>query len=57
MSAAGEIVLFDRSWYHRAGVERVMGSRSPMTSNTDRVHDPDDARGPISRERRVPGVY
>jgi hypothetical protein len=50
-------VLFDRSWYHRAGVERVMGSRSPMTSNTDRVHDPDDARGPISRERRVPGVY
>ena len=23
--AAGEIVIFDRSWYHRAGVERVMG--------------------------------
>jgi polyphosphate kinase len=23
--AAGEIVLFDRSWYNRAGVERVMG--------------------------------
>ncbi|RZJ25529.1 MAG: polyphosphate kinase 2 [Haliea sp.] len=25
LPAAGEIVLFDRSWYHRAGVERVMG--------------------------------
>jgi len=23
--AAGEIILFDRSWYNRAGVERVMG--------------------------------
>src|SRR5881409_1784093 len=23
--AAGEIVIFDRSWYNRAGVERVMG--------------------------------
>ena len=22
--AAGEVVLFDRSWYNRAGVERVM---------------------------------
>lgn len=25
MPAAGEIVIFDRSWYNRAGVERVMG--------------------------------
>jgi polyphosphate kinase 2 len=25
MPSAGEIVLFDRSWYNRAGVERVMG--------------------------------
>jgi polyphosphate kinase 2 (PPK2 family) len=23
--SAGEIVLFDRSWYNRAGVEKVMG--------------------------------
>ena len=23
--AAGEVVIFDRSWYNRAGVERVMG--------------------------------
>ena len=27
LPAAGEIVLFDRSWYNRAGVERVMGYR------------------------------
>src|ERR1700747_48102 len=26
--AAGEIVIFDRSWYNRAGVEYVMGLRS-----------------------------
>src|SRR5271170_6165512 len=25
MPAGGEIVIFDRSWYNRAGVERVMG--------------------------------
>jgi polyphosphate kinase 2 len=25
MPAAGEIVIFDRSWYNRAGVERVLG--------------------------------
>ncbi len=25
LPAAGELVLFDRSWYNRAGVERVMG--------------------------------
>jgi polyphosphate kinase 2 len=29
LPAAGEIVLFDRSWYNRAGVERVMGFASP----------------------------
>ena len=27
--AAGEIVIFDRSWYNRAGVEQVMGFTSP----------------------------
>src|SRR5919112_4813639 len=25
LPSAGEIVIFDRSWYNRAGVERVMG--------------------------------
>jgi polyphosphate kinase 2 len=29
LPAAGEIVLFDRSWYNRAGVERVMNFCSP----------------------------
>jgi len=29
MPTAGEIVLFDRSWYNRAGVERVMGFATP----------------------------
>jgi len=29
LPAAGEMVLFDRSWYNRAGVERVMGFASP----------------------------
>jgi polyphosphate kinase 2 len=29
LPAAGEIVLFDRSWYNRAGVERVMGFCHP----------------------------
>ena len=28
LPAAGEIVLFDRSWYNRAGVEKVMGFAS-----------------------------
>ena len=30
LPTAGEIVLFDRSWYNRAGVERVMGFSSPL---------------------------
>lgn len=29
LPTAGEIVLFDRSWYNRAGVERVMGFCAP----------------------------
>ncbi|ALN92737.1 polyphosphate kinase 2 [Lysobacter gummosus] len=29
LPAAGEIALFDRSWYNRAGVERVMGYAKP----------------------------
>jgi polyphosphate kinase 2 (PPK2 family) len=34
LPAAGEVVIFDRSWYNRAGVERVMGfcSASKWTS-------------------------
>ena len=33
LPTAGEIVLFDRSWYNRAGVERVMGFCSPDEYN------------------------
>ena len=29
LPAAGEVVLFDRSWYNRAGVEKVMGFAAP----------------------------
>jgi polyphosphate kinase len=29
LPAAGETVMFDRSWYNRAGVERVMGFSTP----------------------------
>ncbi len=34
LPAAGEIVLFDRSWYNRAGVERVMGFASDSQIQT-----------------------
>jgi polyphosphate kinase 2 len=30
LPGAGEIVMFDRSWYNRAGVERVMGFCTPL---------------------------
>jgi len=30
LPSGGEIVMFDRSWYNRAGVERVMGYRTPQ---------------------------
>jgi polyphosphate kinase 2 len=32
LPAAGEVVIFDRSWYNRAGVERVMGFCSEQQS-------------------------
>ncbi len=34
LPAAGEVVLFDRSWYNRAGVERVMGFATPEEVET-----------------------
>jgi len=33
LPAAGEIVIFDRSWYNRAGVERVMGFCTPAQAD------------------------
>ena len=41
--AAGEVVIFDRSWYNRAGVERVMGFCSP--EETDRFLKADAGLG------------
>ena len=38
LPSAGEIVLFDRSWYNRAGVESVMGFASPEQVETF-LHD------------------
>ncbi|MGV8942669.1 polyphosphate kinase 2 [Thermomonas sp.] len=34
LPAAGEMVLFDRSWYNRAGVEKVMGYATDAQVNT-----------------------
>jgi len=33
LPAAGEVVIFDRSWYNRAGVERVMGFCTPQQTD------------------------
>ncbi len=38
--AAGEVVIFDRSWYNRAGVERVMGFCEPEQTERFLVRDP-----------------
>lgn len=38
--AAGEIVLFDRSWYNRAGVERVLGFCSEEDAQRFLMHAP-----------------
>ncbi len=38
LPAAGEIVIFNRSWYNRAGVEKVMGFSTPRQQE-DFLHD------------------
>ena len=38
--AAGEIVIFDRSWYNRAGVEYVMGFCTKEQYKAFLVHEP-----------------
>jgi polyphosphate kinase 2 len=40
LPAAGEIVLFDRSWYNRAGVEKVMGFASDAEVEAFLKHTP-----------------
>ena len=40
LPAAGEVVIFDRSWYNRAGVERVMGyATEEQVKSLDHVVD------------------
>jgi polyphosphate kinase len=34
LPAAGELVIFNRSWYNRAGVEKVMGYATPEAQET-----------------------
>ena len=53
LPAGGEVVIFDRSWYNRAGVERVMGlarRRRPSGSSSwrRRSRRPWSIRGPCS---------
>ncbi|MGW8226864.1 MAG: polyphosphate kinase 2 [Anaerolineales bacterium] len=40
LPAGGEVVLFDRSWYNRAGVERVMGFATPEQVETFMKYTP-----------------
>jgi len=41
LPAAGDMVMFDRSWYNRAGVERVMGFCTPAEYNEFMRQAPD----------------
>ena len=43
--AAGEVVIFDRSWYNRAGVERVMGFCTPEQTERFLEHGPGGREG------------
>ena len=40
LPAGGEIVLFDRSWYNRAGVEHVMGFCTPRNTRNSSARCP-----------------
>jgi polyphosphate kinase 2 len=44
LPSAGEIVIFNRSWYNRAGVERVMGFSTPQEQETFLKDVPDVER-------------
>ena len=54
LPAAGEVVLFDRSWYNRAGVERVMGYATEEQVEYFLKYDPAGRTG-HHRLRRHPG--
>ena len=50
LPAAGEVTIFDRSWYNRAGVERVMGFATPkkLRTSSNMFH-------PLSSRLNTPG--
>jgi len=47
LPAAGEVVIFDRSWYNRAGVERVMGFCTPKQTQRFLEQAPDFERAMV----------
>ena len=49
LPTAGDIVLFDRSWYNRAGVERVMGFCTP-DQHADFLRDAPEFEGLLVRD-------
>lgn len=52
LPAAGEMVLFDRSWYNRAGVERVMGFARTTSTRSSSVPCPISRRCWCARASR-----
>ena len=50
LPAAGEVVIWGRSWYNRAGVERVMGFCTDAEATISRAHP---LRGTAAREDRT----
>ena len=52
--AAGEIILFDRSWYNRAGVERVMGFCTDRAVRAVPDADPHGRAGDDRQQRHHP---
>jgi polyphosphate kinase 2 (PPK2 family) len=57
LPAGGEIVLFDRSWYNRAGVERVMDFATPEEVETFFTDVPEYERAVLPRELYVSNNY
>ena len=51
--AAGEVVIFDRSWYNRVGVEYVMGSGVRRDAQVGRSDGRSDEAPPQSADRLV----
>ena len=53
LPAAGELVIFNRSWYNRAGVERVMGFSTPEQQEQFLKDAPDFERMLIEADIRL----